>query len=161
MGVFKLAGMTLKSLVSPAPTRKYPHERREPFERTRGSIAMGNIKGCIFCSMCQRKCPANAITVDKASETWTYYPYKCVACGSCVRSCPKQVLVSCNEHPPVTTKPEPTVVKRPPLTPEELAEKERKEAEKKAKIAAALAAKKAREEAAQKAAEEAGTAGQS
>lgn len=160
MGVFKLAGMTLKSLFSPAPTRKYPYEKREPFERTRGSIAMADIKGCIFCSMCQRKCPANAITVDKANETWTYYPYKCVACNSCVRFCPKHVLETRQEYPPVTTKPEPVVVKRPPLTPEEQAEKERLEAEKKAKVAAALAAKKAKEEAAKKAAEQDGQAEQ-
>lgn len=159
MGVFKLGGMTLKSLFSKAPTRKYPYEVRPPFERTRGQIEMGDIKNCIFCGMCQRKCPANAIVVDKQNETWTYEPYKCIACDSCVRACPKQVLNMLQECPPVTTKPTAIVVKKPPLTPEELAEKERKEAEKKAKIEAAKAAKKAKEEAAAKAAAEAaGTA---
>ena len=38
MGVFKLAGMTVKSLFSKAPTRKYPYEKREPFERTRAGV---------------------------------------------------------------------------------------------------------------------------
>ena len=150
MGVFKLGGMTLGSLFKQAPTRKYPYEKREPFERTRGQIDMADMKTCILCSMCQKKCPALAIEVDKANETWTYYPYKCIACDACVRVCPKKVLVNVNERPPITTAPAPVVHTKPPLTPEELAEKERKEAEKKAKIAAAMAAKKAKEEAAKK-----------
>jgi len=145
MGVFKLGGMTLKSLFKKAPTRRYPYEVREPFERTRGQIAMADMKGCILCGLCERKCPAICIKVDKQEETWTYEPYKCIACDSCVRSCPKKVLVMKQDRPPITTAPEPVVFKKPPLTPEELAEKERKEAEKKAKIQAALAAKKAKE----------------
>ena len=145
MGVFKLAGMTLKSLFTKAPTRKYPYETREPFERSRGSVEMLDIKSCIYCGMCVRKCPANSIEVDKANETWTHYPYKCIACDACVAACPKKVIGSVKVAPPVTTKPEPVVVKRPPLTPEEQAEKERKEAEKKAKIEAALKAKQAKE----------------
>ena len=147
MGVFKLGGMTLKSLFKKAPTRKYPYETREPFERSRGSIEMIDIKSCIFCSMCAKKCPADCIEVDKKNETWTHYPYKCIACDACVRACPKSVLASVQVAPPITTKPEPVVVK-PEWTAEEIAEKERKEAEKKAKIEAALAAKKAKEAAA-------------
>ena len=47
------------------------------------------------------------------------------------------------EHAPVTTGMESVVCKKPPLTPEEQAEKERKEAERAAKIAAAKAKKAA------------------
>ena len=47
MGVFKLAGMTVKSLFSKAPTRKYPYEKREPFERTRAGVMLDDPKGCI------------------------------------------------------------------------------------------------------------------
>lgn len=153
MGVFKLAGMTVKSLFGKAPTRKYPYEKREPFERTRGGVTMGDIKGCIHCSICEKKCPANAIKVDKAAETWTHWPYKCIACDACVRACPKHVIVTEQAHPPVTTKPAPVTFK-PEWTEEELAEKARKEAEKKAKIEAAKKAKAAKA-AAEKAAAEA------
>ena len=147
MGVFKLAGMTVKSLFSKAPPRKSPYEKREPFERTRAGVMLDDPKGCIHCSICEKKCPALAIKVNKAAETWTYEPYKCVACQACVAACPKKVLVTVREYPPVTTKPQPVVVK-PEWTPEELAEKARLEEEKKAKIAAAKAAKAAKEAAA-------------
>lgn len=158
MGVFKLAGMTVKSLFTKAPTRKYPYEVREPFERTRGGITMGDIKGCIMCGICEKKCPANAIKVTKATETWTHWPYKCIACDACVRACPKHVLVTEQAHPPVTTKPEP-ISFTPEWTEEELAEKARIEAEKKAKIEAAKAAKAAKL-AAEKAAKEAAEQGE-
>lgn len=151
MGVLKLAGMTISSLFTKAPTRKYPYEKREPFARTRGGITMGDVKSCIMCGICEKKCPANAIKVTKADETWTHWPYKCIACDACVRACPKGVLVTEQAHPAVTAKPEP-VSFMPEWTEEELAEKARKEAEKKAKLEAAKAAKAAKA-AAQKAAQ--------
>ena len=148
MGIFKLAGMTMGSLLRKAPTRKYPYEVREPFQRTRGLVEMTDIKACIFCGLCSRKCPAHCIQVDKDGQTWTYEPIKCISCGSCERACPKKILDMTNKRIAITVKPEPVVVKRPPLTAEEQAELERKEAEKKARIEAARAAKKAKEEAA-------------
>ena len=155
MGVFKLAGMTVKSLFTKAPTRKYPYEKREPFERTRAGVTLADPKGCIHCGICEKKCPALAIKVNKAAETWTYEPYKCVACQACVAACPKKVLETVRHYPPVTTKPTAVVIK-PEWTEEELAEKARLEEEKKAKIAAATAAKAAKEAAAKAAAEQGG-----
>ena len=148
MGVFKLCGMTLKSLFTKAPTVKYPFQKREPFERTRGRIEMADMKSCILCGLCARKCPAYAIEVNKEEETWTYHPHSCIYCDSCVRSCPKSCLIMKHQYSPVVTKLEPEVHKKPPLTPEEQVEKERKEAEKKAKREAALKAKAAKEAAA-------------
>lgn len=155
MGVFKLAGMTMKGLFTKAPTRKYPYEKREPFERTRGGIAMIDVKKCIMCGICAKKCPADAIVVDKANETWTHWPYKCIACDACVHACPKNDIASERNYPPVTTCPEPVVCK-PEWTEEELAEKARIAAEKKAKAEAARAAKAAKAAAAKEAAQEAG-----
>ena len=155
MGVFKLGGMTLKSLFKKAPTRRYPYEKREPFERTRGQIDMIDVHNCIFCGMCQRKCPADSIVVDRKESRWEYWPYKCIACDSCVRSCPTNDLKMLQERPPVTTDAKSTIVYE--LTPEEKEEKARLEAEKKAKAAAKAAAAKAVKEA--KAAQEAQEAG--
>jgi ech hydrogenase subunit F len=145
VGVFKLGGMTLKSLFTKAPTRRYPYEKREPFERSRGHIDMIDIHDCIFCGMCQRKCPADAIVVDRKASKWTYWPYKCVACDSCVRACPKSDLEMLQARPETTDDVSKTVVYA--LTAEEIAEKERLAAEKKAKI---LAAQKAKMQAAAK-----------
>lgn len=145
MGVFKLGGMTLKSLFKKAPTRRYPYETREPFERTRGQIDMIDVHNCIFCGMCQRKCPADCIEVDRKESRWEYWPYKCIACDSCVRACPTNDLKMLQERPPVTTDVKTSVVYE--LTPEEKEEKARLEAEKKAKAAAKAAAAKAAKEA--------------
>ena len=148
MGVFKLGGMTLKSLFKKAPTRRYPYEKREDFARARGRIDMIDIHDCIFCGMCERKCPADSIQVDRANSKWTYWPYKCVACDSCVRACPVNDIEMLQDRAPIATDISVPVVYE--LTAE--AEKKRKEEEKKAKILAAKKAKQERE-AAEKAAQ--------
>lgn len=154
MGIMKLVPMTLASLFKKAPTRKYPYETREPFARTRGKIDLIDIHDCIFCGMCQRQCPADAIEVDRKASKWTYWPYKCIACDSCVRACPKNDIAMSPERPAVST--DVHVVVEYALTPEEIAEKERIAAEKKAKILAARKAKQ-EQEAAQRESEESGS----
>lgn len=148
MGAFKLGGLTLKSLFSKRPTRRYPYEKREPYARARGQIDMIDVHNCIFCGMCQRKCPADSIVVDREDSKWTYWPYKCVACGACVAVCPTNDLEMLQERPPITTDNMTTVIHE--LTAEEKAEKARIAAEKKAAALKAAAEKKA---AAQKAAQ--------
>ncbi len=143
MGLFKLGGMTLSGLFGKPATRKYPFETREPYARTRGRIEMDDMKACILCGLCSTRCPALCIEVDKGAETWTYWPYKCIACDSCVRACPKHVLSMQPAHAPVAVDMEAVVCTKPPLSPEELAEKKRKEAERAAKIEAAKAKKAA------------------
>lgn len=145
MGVFKLGGMTLKSLFRKAPTRRYPYEKREPFERTRGQIDMIDVDNCIFCGSCQRKCPADAIIVDREKSRWEYWPYKCIACDSCVRACPTHDLEMLQERPPITTDNKTTRVLE--LTEEQRQQRARVAAEKKAAAAekAAQAKKKLEE----------------
>lgn len=152
MGVFKLGGLTLKSLFSKRATRKYPYEVREAFENARGQIDMIDIHNCIFCGMCQRKCPADCIVVDRDESRWTYWPYKCIACGACVASCPTKDLEMLRDRPPITTDNQTTRVYE--LTEEEKAEKARIAAEKKA-AALKAAEEKKKAAAAKKAAEEA------
>lgn len=146
MGIMKLVPTTLRSLFKKAPTRKYPYEVREPFPRTRGSIDLIDIHDCIFCGMCQRQCPADAIEVDRKASKWTHWPYKCIVCDSCVRVCPKNDITLSTERPAITT--DVSVKLEYALTAEEIAEKERLAAEKKAKILAARKAKQQREAAA-------------
>ncbi|MCQ2751852.1 MAG: 4Fe-4S binding protein [Coriobacteriales bacterium] len=145
MSVFSLKGTTLKSLFKKAPTRKYPFEVREPFERTCGSIKMVKIKECILCGLCEKKCPCLAITVDKSLETWSLRPFECIVCGECVDACPKNCIEIDIHYTPINTQKTQLDVKKPPLSPEELAEKEKKEKDKQAKIAAAKAAKATKE----------------
>ena len=61
---------TLEHLVRPRPvTRKYPYEKRELPERSRGLIALllepeTNIFKCESCLMCEKACPPRAISIS-------------------------------------------------------------------------------------------------
>jgi len=81
-----------KNLVSNPATRLYPVAVRPPFALTRGHIEI-DIQQCIFCGLCDRKCPTNAITVTKADKEWSIQRLRCIQCNSCVEVCPKKCLV--------------------------------------------------------------------
>jgi ech hydrogenase subunit F len=95
--------LIMKNLITKPPTRLYPTIRREPFERTRGRIYFEN-KDCIYCGICMRKCPADAIKVDRAKQTWELEPFRCIICGECVVSCPKKTIHMTNERRSAVTK---------------------------------------------------------
>lgn len=87
----------VKNLLKKPATRNYPFEVREPFEMYRGELLI-NIDDCIFCGMCQRKCPSQCITVDKKAGTWTCDPHACVYCGVCRDHCPTKCLSMKDVH---------------------------------------------------------------
>ena len=47
---------------------------------------------CVFCGLCAKNCPEEAITVDRPNKSWTVDTDKCVLCGKCVSKCPKKCL---------------------------------------------------------------------
>jgi ferredoxin len=47
---------------------------------------------CVFCSRCARKCPQNAISVNKTEKSWGFSGMKCILCGICASNCPKHSL---------------------------------------------------------------------
>src|SRR5438067_5178871 len=61
---------TLEHFVHPRPvTRKYPYEKRDLPERSRGLIALllepeTNIFRCESCLMCEKACPPRAISIS-------------------------------------------------------------------------------------------------
>lgn len=83
--------VALKNLFSKPATRNYPFEKRAPYDRQRGHIKI-DIDSCIFCGMCGRKCPVEAIKVDRQNRTWTIDRFKCIMCLACSESCPKKCL---------------------------------------------------------------------
>lgn len=48
--------------------------------------------GCIYCTLCARQCPAQALTVDRKAKTWVVDSAECVRCGVCASGCPKQCI---------------------------------------------------------------------
>lgn len=96
--MFKMVENIFKNLASKPATRMYPFEKREPFKDARGQIEGCEIEKCIFCSICQRKCPADAIVVNKAEKSWEINQFKCVICNACVEACPKKCIVASASH---------------------------------------------------------------
>ena len=47
---------------------------------------------CIFCGLCMRNCPEEAITVDRKTKTWKVDHELCCRCGICQSKCPKKCL---------------------------------------------------------------------
>ncbi len=89
--MFDMFGTIIKNLCKKPATRRYPFEVRESFKNTRGSIDV-NIEDCIFCGICSKKCPSDAIVVDRNEKTWQVDKYKCVICGLCCEVCPKKCI---------------------------------------------------------------------
>ena len=47
---------------------------------------------CVFCTLCAKKCPQGAITVDRAEKKWELNKDACVSCGLCESNCPKKCI---------------------------------------------------------------------
>ena len=91
MGAFKFAKTVMKSLFNKPATLMYPVVEREWQERTRGAVGI-DTDNCILCGICDKKCPANAISVDRKSGKWSIERMQCIQCGYCVAECPKKCL---------------------------------------------------------------------
>lgn len=104
MGAFKLGKMTMRSLFGKPACAMYPVKTREPYARTKGHIEV-DIETCILCGICEKKCPCEAIVVNKAERTWAIDVFRCVQCRSCVLACPKSCLTMETTYPaPATAK---------------------------------------------------------
>lgn len=56
---------------------------------------------CVYCTLCAKKCPSGAITVDRAAKTWTVNLGKCTKCGACIKTCPKKAVYFAEPKPQV------------------------------------------------------------
>ena len=104
MAFLTIGSLITRSAVSKPATRRYPFEKREPFPKTRGSIKF-EIGTCVFCNLCAKKCPTEAIVCDRKTKSWEINHLACVLCGNCVDSCRKGCLTQVNTPAaPMTTK---------------------------------------------------------
>ena len=89
-----LLGMTktvLKNLFSRPATERYPFTPKQFISGARGKVDI-EIEKCIYCGICQRKCPTAAIVVAKEPKAWTIDRMRCISCNACVEVCPKKCL---------------------------------------------------------------------
>ncbi len=67
-GLLKGLGVTLKTMLKPAVTQQYPHEKPDLPPRTRGVIALKQ-ENCTVCYKCSRECPDWCIYIDAHKES--------------------------------------------------------------------------------------------
>lgn len=91
MSLLTISKLITRSALQKPATRRYPFEKREPFPKTRGHIRF-EIGACVFCNLCARKCPTEAIVCNRKDKTWEINHLACVLCGNCVDSCRKSCL---------------------------------------------------------------------
>ena len=91
MRLFSIFKDILGNLVKGPVTRNYPAKVRDPFPGERGKLVIDE-KSCIFCGMCAKKCPANALIVTRQPKEWKFERFRCIICGACVEACPKKCL---------------------------------------------------------------------
>ncbi|EKD26901.1 MAG: hypothetical protein ACD_79C00972G0007 [uncultured bacterium] len=98
MKFFSMTKIVIKNLFSKPATVKFPFgPAPEPYAGTRGKINI-DISACIFCGICQKKCPTQAINVVKADKKWSINRLRCITCNACVDVCPKKCLVMGNKY---------------------------------------------------------------
>lgn len=143
MGSFKLGKMTLRSLFGKPETVLYPMQTRPQPAGLKGHVA-NDVKTCILCGICEKRCPTGAIIVDKKGGSWSIDRFRCVQCGSCVRECPKACLTMEPDYAKPSASKGVDVSRKPEPTAEEKAAAAAKAAEREARVAAAKAAREAK-----------------
>ncbi|MBQ4544248.1 MAG: 4Fe-4S binding protein [Oscillospiraceae bacterium] len=76
----------------PAPTPVAASAEEAPSEAATNNGKLTCSDSCVYCTLCAKKCPVEAITVDRENKTWAVDEEKCIKCGVCVEKCPKKSL---------------------------------------------------------------------
>lgn len=87
----KMISTLVMNLSSRPKTRLYPYEERQLPDSSRGHIDF-DMEKCIFCTLCAKRCPAGAISVDRKGKTLVFNPYRCIVCEYCIEGCPKDAI---------------------------------------------------------------------
>ncbi len=95
--LFSIGKIIISNLLQKPSTLMYPIKKRDYASRSRGKITI-KIEDCIFCGMCSRKCPTNALKVDREKKRWGIDRLKCITCNYCVEVCPKKCLFMDNHY---------------------------------------------------------------
>ncbi len=108
-GVISGLGITFRTMLKPAVTVQYPHEKEEPVTRARGVIALKE-ENCTACMLCGRSCPDWCIYIEGHKEKrpprraggkprtvnildrFDIDYALCMYCGICVEVCPFDAL---------------------------------------------------------------------
>jgi NADH-quinone oxidoreductase subunit I len=108
--ILKGLALTLKHFLTPAVTRQYPRERREPFPGSRGLHALvrdqeTGAERCVGCGLCAAMCPSQCIYIytsegddhKKIVDRYEIEVLRCVYCALCVEACP-YAAITLSDH---------------------------------------------------------------
>jgi formate hydrogenlyase subunit 6/NADH:ubiquinone oxidoreductase subunit I len=91
----------MQNLFSSPATRLSP---RKVAGGVRGKVRLA-LDNCLYCGLCQRRCPAACLTVNRQARTFVLDASRCILCGACTEACPKHCLAMEEEgRSPVTDK---------------------------------------------------------
>lgn len=142
MATFKIGKMLMRSLFGKPATLMYPVKPAKITDSTRGHMTI-DIDKCVFCSLCAKKCPTNALTVDRKARTWEIQRMRCIQCNACAVACNKDALQMAPEYTAPNTEKIVELFQGPPKEEKPKAEKVEKAAEAPAVEAAAETAAEA------------------
>jgi len=91
MAFFEMVKTALRTVLSKPATILYPVQAAKKTPLTRGHVVHDGSR-CISCSICVKKCPSQAIVLNKEAKTWQINRFRCVVCNSCIDSCPVKCL---------------------------------------------------------------------
>ena len=106
MGINVIGKTIMGSLFGKPATAMYPVIKNEFYPNTRGRI-LYSADDCNFCGLCEKRCPSQAIVVDRAAKMWQIDRTRCIACNFCISVCNKKSLSYSREYEtPLTDKTE-------------------------------------------------------
>jgi len=79
----------------------YPFAPMPKDPLVRGHIVIDG-EACTFCGVCGKKCPTDAITVNRDEKEWEISRFGCILCGACAEVCPKKCLSMSPELTPAS-----------------------------------------------------------
>ena len=97
MGINVIAKLILSSMVKKPATAMYPVVKNEFYANTRGQLVF-DPSTCNHCTLCDRRCPAGAITVNRAEKTWTLDDSRCIMCINCIYVCNRNSLTMARSY---------------------------------------------------------------
>ncbi len=79
---------------APATTKTVDTFKQETAEEAHQATALpkADLEACVYCTLCAKNCPQNALDVDRAAKKWKLDDTKCVSCGLCAEKCPKKCI---------------------------------------------------------------------
>ncbi len=105
MAILSMSKMAIKNLFSKPVTERYPFVPKVNPVGARGKVNI-EIEKCIYCGICQRRCPTAAIVVAKDAKTWEVDRLRCISCNLCVEVCPKKCLALDTKYSPCCVGPQ-------------------------------------------------------